>query len=201
LRLDAAVPNRVTLGRAFDLAVAIRQLSSPILAEDDLERVQSGEVQLDWPKTESFVRLRIQVESAECEIQGSNTQSFRLYRGQDSPVFYFQLIPQEIGGVGIIIVVYQEDDWLGSARVRTTARKQAAGKVKINVTSEPVGVKEEIESLRKQLIQRHSNLHKLKEQAAIYGAGETPLYLLNQIEAEQQTISEIEAKLTTLESK
>jgi hypothetical protein len=39
----------------------------------------------------------------------------------------------------------------------------------------------------------------LREKAAIYATGETPLHLLNQIEAEQQTIGEIEAKLAVEE--
>lgn len=199
LRLDAAVPDRVIVGRVFDLAVAVRQPSSPILSEGDLKRVKSGEVQVEWPASEPYVRLRMQVQAAECEIQGSDAQSFRLYRDQDSPIFYFQLVPQQSGSITIVVIVYQEEDWLGSTRVHTVGHKKAAGKVKVNVKSETIEINE-TESLRKQLLQRHLNLLKLNEQAAIYGAGQTPLYLLNQIEAEQKAVEEIEARLAELRS-
>jgi tetratricopeptide (TPR) repeat protein len=57
----------------------------------------------------------------------------------------------------------------------------------------------EVDSLCRQLAQHHSNLNKLKEDATIYGAGEVPLRLQNQIEAEQQAIAEIEERLNKLE--
>lgn len=53
---------------------------------------------------------------------------------------------------------------------------------------------DEVESLDRQLTQHRSNLHKLEEQAAIYGAGERPVRLLNQIEYEQKAIAELEAE-------
>lgn len=54
-------------------------------------------------------------------------------------------------------------------------------------------------SLQRQLAQHHSNLNKLREQAAIYGAGETPLHLLNKIEAEEVEIQHLEEQLNVLE--
>ena len=54
-------------------------------------------------------------------------------------------------------------------------------------------------SLRRQLDQYTRNLNQLHEQAAIYGAGETPLYLLNKIEVEEIKIEEIEQRLNELE--
>ena len=50
-------------------------------------------------------------------------------------------------------------------------------------------------ALERELAQRKGNLHKLREQAAIYAAGETPLHLLNQIEAEETEIRRIEGQL------
>jgi hypothetical protein len=43
--------------------------------------------------------------------------------------------------------------------------------------------------------------HALREQAAIYAAGETPLHLLNQIEAEEMEIRRIEEQLSALQDK
>jgi hypothetical protein len=56
-------------------------------------------------------------------------------------------------------------------------------------------------ALERELAQRKSNLYKLREQAAIYAAGETPLHLLNQIEAEEMEIGRIEEQLRALEDK
>jgi len=50
-------------------------------------------------------------------------------------------------------------------------------------------------ALERELAQRKGNLYKLHEQAAIYAAGETPLHLLNQIEAEEIEIRRIEEQL------
>ena len=50
-------------------------------------------------------------------------------------------------------------------------------------------------SLKRQLAQHYHNLNKLKEQAAIYGPGETPLSLLNKIEAEEAEIERIKKEL------
>jgi hypothetical protein len=51
------------------------------------------------------------------------------------------------------------------------------------------------QELARLLAQHQSNLHKLQEQAALFGAGETPLHLLNQIDTEKQAIADIEARL------
>jgi hypothetical protein len=135
LRLDVAVPDQVELDRVFDLAAAVLQPSSPVLTEDDLTRVHSGDVQTSWSESKPYVHLRVRVSAPECEIHGSNGYPFRLYLGQDSPVFYFHLTPQKLGEIGITVTVYQEDDMLGSARVRTVVREQVVGHVQIEITS------------------------------------------------------------------
>jgi hypothetical protein len=56
-------------------------------------------------------------------------------------------------------------------------------------------------ALERELAQRKGNLYKLREQAAIYAAGETPLHLLNQIEAEEMEIRGIEEQLRALKDK
>ena len=47
-------------------------------------------------------------------------------------------------------------------------------------------------------MKRRGNLYKLRKQAAICAAGETPLHLLNQIEAEETEIRRIEEQLRAL---
>ena len=57
---------------------------------------------------------------------------------------------------------------------------------------------DKLKFLREQLLQHTRNLNRLQEQLAIYGAGEQPLRLLNQIEAEREKIEAIEAQLDLL---
>jgi hypothetical protein len=135
LRLDAAVPDQVHLNRSFDLAVAVRHPSSPALAEDDLPRVRSGDLQVAWPETEPYINLRLQVSAPDCGIHDADSRSFRLYSAQDSPVFYFHLTPKKRGKIGIIVTVFQEDVSLGGARVHTLARDEVVGRVLLDVTS------------------------------------------------------------------
>jgi hypothetical protein len=56
-------------------------------------------------------------------------------------------------------------------------------------------------ALERELSQRTRNLYRLREQAVTYAAGETPLHLLNQIEAEEMEIRRIEEQLRALEDK
>jgi hypothetical protein len=75
-------------------------------------------------------------------------------------------------------------------------------KVTVNQESSmsSVSAQDGIQSLRRQLRQHVANLNKLKEDAAIYGAGEIPLRLQNQIEAEQLAIKKLEAKILALKT-
>ena len=68
LRLDAALPERVTLGRAFDLAVAVKRPESPALAADDLARRESAGFAAVWPDNAAFIQLQIQVSAPDTRI-------------------------------------------------------------------------------------------------------------------------------------
>jgi hypothetical protein len=137
LRLDTALPSQVQQHRSFELAVAIRQPESPVLQEDDLDQTKSEELQVEWPEDAGSIALRIQISAPECTIQ-KDSCSFRLYRDKDSPIFYFHLIPEQAGRIGIIVTVYQEQEWLGGTRLHTVAQEQVAGKMKVNVYSRPI---------------------------------------------------------------
>lgn len=150
LRVDAAVPEQVFVDQIFDLAVAVRQTASPLLAEKDLTHVESGEVQVVAEKDAPLINLRAEVEAPDCDIVGKRSISFRLARGQDSPLLRFQLKPLRVGQLSLIVTVYQEDYWLGSARVNTVAAKptpQPAGQVQITVASQPLWLDCEIRIL------------------------------------------------------
>jgi WD40 repeat protein len=135
LRIDTAAPDRVYVDREFELAVAIRQFSSPVLEEADLPRMSSGELQVSWPKKLPSIKLRVHISAPACEIHGDASRTFRLHAGQDSPVCYFQMTPRETGRISIVVTVYQEDEWLGNARLYTEAYEKVTGETQILITS------------------------------------------------------------------
>jgi hypothetical protein len=122
--------------RSFDLAVLIRwPHSTRRIQEVDLDKTRTAGLQVLWPEKARAIALRIHVSAPECVIHDADTHSFRLCRGQDSPVFYFQLTPQQTGRIGIIVTIYQEQDWLGGTRLHTLAQAQVAGKVAMQTYS------------------------------------------------------------------
>jgi len=66
---------------------------------------------------------------------------------------------------------------------------------------EDVSVAEERAFLERELDQHKRNLRLLRQKKAVYAVGEEPLYLLNQIEAEEQEIQKIEQRLAQLAEK
>jgi hypothetical protein len=138
LRLDVAVNKKVRVRQWFVLAVVVRQLSSPILAIEDLKRVRSGDVQVYWPKKQTYIRLRVQVNAPDCITKGNDAHSFRLYQRQDSPIVEFLLAPERPGEIIIVVTVYQEDDLLGSVRLNTIVQERIAGEVEVKVRSEHI---------------------------------------------------------------
>lgn len=140
LRLDVAVPERAQVDRAFQIAVAVRQFASPPLVQPDLPVVSSGEAQVVW-QGEPFIRLRIEVSAPECTFHGPHSQTFRLFRQKDSPVFRFNLTPNVVGTINIIVNLYQEEDALGSAGTNTFVSEQPVGDVKLRLQSAQAATK------------------------------------------------------------
>lgn len=139
LRLDAALPARVVVGRAFDLAVAVRRPESPPLAPDDLARRESAGFEAAWPAAAAFIRLRLQVAAPECDILGGDSRDVRLPAGGDGPPVYFQLTPHRAGPLSVVITVYQATDWAGSTRLRTEAGdEEPRGALAMTVASAPL---------------------------------------------------------------
>ena len=143
LRLDAAAPERVTVGQPFDLAVAVRRPSSPPLAPDDLTRRESADFGAVWPAGAAFLRLRLQISAPECDIEGGDSRDVRLFAEQDGPTVYFHLTPRRAGPLSLIITVYQEMDWIGSTRLRTEVAATAGvgeprGQLTMTVASGPL---------------------------------------------------------------
>lgn len=141
-RLDVAAPDQATVHRPFSLAVAVRQNNSPPLVLSELPVLHSEQAQLEWPATEPFVRLRMQVAAPECSIDGPDSYTFKLYRNLDSTIYYFSLTPKTTGRLTIIVRLYQENDLLGSTLAHTTVIEQVVSEVPLQLhSSEPVTVK------------------------------------------------------------
>jgi hypothetical protein len=138
LRMDVAIPPQVEVGRAFDLAVAIRQAASSLLAEEDLTKVASGAVAVSWEEATDKAVVRIQVTAPDCDID-TPEQSVTLTRGRDEPPVYFLLTPHRTGRISIQVKVYQADLLLGNARIKTEAA-QDVGHVAMEVISHPLSL-------------------------------------------------------------
>jgi len=139
LRIDAAAPARVTVGVSFVLAVAVRQLDAPKLQEKELTLVESGEAEVVFATGEEAVRLRLRVNAPTCTIAEPDSYTFRLRRGGNPPPFYFNLTPQQAGPISVIVQLFQEDEWLGGARLQAEADATApAGAVILQLRSQPL---------------------------------------------------------------
>ncbi len=132
-RLDTAVPDHVQINKVFDLGILICPDTAPVINIDDLPKITSGRIRPDFDKTRSFVQLRVDVQSPECTIHGENPRVVRVYKDTYSP-FFFQLTPNSIGVISIVVSVFQELDMLGNSRVQTVSLKKL-GNIKIKVNS------------------------------------------------------------------
>jgi hypothetical protein len=137
LCMDVAAPNQVQLNDPFRLAVLIRQVTSPALAVSDLAHVDTETVRVDWAASQRFIRLRVDVSVPEeqCKISGPHSQQFTLHRGEDSPTLRFTLTPKQVGQIEITVMLYQEQDVVGSAWILPEVHNELVGHVQTLVTS------------------------------------------------------------------
>lgn len=160
LRLDTAVPSEVYRAQLFDVAVAVRQPTSPILTVDELNQVKSGSLQPSWPPDASAIQLRVEINAPDCDIQGADSYTFQLHHGQNSPVYYFKLVPRSVGKISLIFTVYQETLWIGSARAEALVRNEIVGSVQTRVSSYAIKQRQVL----RQILDKHFNeseLHNL----------------------------------------
>ena len=136
LRLDVAVPEKVSLGKSFVLAAAVRQPSSPRLTGDEYEKVASSDAMVVWPSKQAYVQLGIEIIAPDCGIEGRDQISFQYSQSYDSTIHRFSLVPRVTGPINIIVNLYQEDESLGSASVKTTVSEEPVGRVEITTRSE-----------------------------------------------------------------
>jgi hypothetical protein len=135
--MDVAAPNQVQLNDSFRLAVLIRQVTSPALAVSGLAHVDTETVRVDWAASQRFIRLRVDVSVPEeqCTISGPSSQQFTLHRGEDSPTLRFTLTPKQVGQIEITVMLYQEEDVVGSAWILPEVHAEVVGQVQTLVTS------------------------------------------------------------------
>lgn len=150
LRLDTAVPERVVVGHAFKLAVAIRQLASAVLDRPDLPETASGEIDVFWQPGQLYTQLRIQISAPDCTINGNDSDSFKLFPGRDSRTYEYHLTPKRNGPISILVTVFQDGDRLGTAGLYTSAEDagpvpqamtgptRVAGEMQLVLNSQPL---------------------------------------------------------------
>lgn len=135
LRLDTAIPSKVYNAQPFDIAVAMRQLTAPVLTVDELHRLKPGSLQPSWPSDSSSIQLRVEINAPDCDFSGADSYNFQLYQGQNSPVYYCKLIPRSLGEISLIFSVFQGAFWIGSARISTLVQDKIVGNVQTIVSS------------------------------------------------------------------
>lgn len=155
LRIDAAVPERVVLNQAFILAVAVRQMNSPLLAEEDLTIVRSGRAEVAFQGQEP-AQLRLRVSAPDCRIDGRDSVTFSLAPGEDKDPVFFNLTPLRAGKINIIIYLFQKSTSpLGNSRLSTQAEGEVSGQVAMQIQSHPLaamplGVGRQVEEKERQ---------------------------------------------------
>jgi|GEM_PF-5483215 len=128
IRLDVAAPESVVVGQTFELAAAIRQLSSPVLKVEHLPKVRSAEGTIFRAEGQNIVKYRVEISSPDCDIADPSIQ-FLLEKNKDSAVQYFQLVPKHAGKISIVVNAYQEGDLLAaSTRTQVVAEVDATPK-------------------------------------------------------------------------
>lgn len=202
LRIDARAPERVVLNEAFVLAVAVRQPGSPVLWEGDLSVLKSGEAQVVFAG-EGPIRLRLRLSAPDCRLDGPDTFSFRLSPGKDSPTFYFNLTPVRIGSINIVIQLFQEDDFLGGARLATQVDHAPAGQVQMFVQSQPVALpsadaRRQIEQKARQLQEAQIRLANLEGNLALLPPGSERANLQTEIDLLGSLILQTEREIDEL---
>jgi hypothetical protein len=195
IRLDVATPPVVTVNEPFDIAVAIRQPTSPLLTLEEMV-TQSAEGEIY--RSADVVRYRVEVVAADCEIQPKYL-TFYLKANSDSPVRYFQAIPKRAGKISLIFNAYQADEHLAaSTRVVLTASLVAAPS---NTTgSEPTIATGPDESQRaswqRQLENYQESLRLIEERMTEFVVTtDIPLQLLREQARLQERIRELKALL------
>lgn len=119
IRLETATPEIVIVNRIFDIAVAIKELASPKIKEDDLPNVKATHGLVYHAPEQKTAKYRVEVQSPNCNIP-IQSKTFLLDIGYDSEIQYFQLMPKVEGKISIHINAYQvDDDELIAANTRT----------------------------------------------------------------------------------
>jgi hypothetical protein len=142
IRLDVATPEGAIVDQSFDVAVAIRQLTSPPLKVDDLVKLTSTEGTVFRAANTDIVKYRVELEAKDCEVEPPS-YTFLLEKGKDSLVQYFQVMPKRAGSMSIVVNAYQADDGVLAAttRVRLQATVQVVDQADVSDLENAPGVK------------------------------------------------------------
>ncbi len=119
LRLDVGISDRIVLGQSFELALAVKQVSSTILDHKNITHIKSECLNFNWPERHAYSDFKLELSAPDCKIHGENSLAFRLHPSQDSPAIFFHLTPQIQKKISIIVRAYLGDIVLGSVRVST----------------------------------------------------------------------------------
>jgi hypothetical protein len=118
VRLDVALPKTAVVDEAFDLVIAIKQPSAPVLSLTDLDQVISAEGSIFRSDERDVVKYRIEVTGAGFQITPPS-YLLALRVGEDSRPIAFQIVSSRAGRRSLLVNAYQEDGVL-AAQTRLT---------------------------------------------------------------------------------
>lgn len=124
--LDVTALGPAYLDRPFGLAFSMLQSSYPALIARKQSASQPGEVKVLWSGSEVYIPVQLQVYAPDCKIHGPSTYPIRCFPNMDSPVYHFHVTPKKLGDTSVIINVFQNNDWVGSARTDIVVQQEQA---------------------------------------------------------------------------
>jgi nucleoside phosphorylase len=117
IRLDVASPSSVFSGIEFDVAVAIRQPSSPPLNVADLNNNLNAKGIIERASKKQIVTYRVEITSSNFIIVPKKV-IFNLEYSCDSEVKWFKLVAKRSGQLSFLVIAYQVDGDIEVASTR-----------------------------------------------------------------------------------
>lgn len=164
---------------------ALEKLSALATAQLDANRLKQSELNILRRKEQEALNQTEETTKLRYEVQRLINELDKLADEIAASILAEKLMAREVGQVKA------EMEQMQSNMVLLLTERNP---VKI---TQAINELDNIGTLKKQLRQHKRNLGQLQEQAAKYGALDTPLKLTNSIESELEKIAEIEEKLAS----
>jgi hypothetical protein len=133
LRLDAGLPAMVTRSEPFEVAVALRQPTSPPLTAASLSQLPFAD---DISQDVEQVTFQATYRASGCRADGPTELTIPVTRGRDSDVFFFRLaVTSAVERLRVTVFIQLEGKELGNLDLYTDVYSQPVGKTAVTPKS------------------------------------------------------------------